>query len=47
MPTYTTKTYTNVKPLPSLPSAVPIWVEIDVEFKATAYAANDMILLAA
>ena len=47
MPTYTTKTYTNVKPLPSLPSAVPIWVAIDVEFKATAYAASRIMSLAA
>lgn len=46
MPTYTTKTYTNAKPLPLPQDALPAWVAIDVEFKSTTYAVSDMILLA-
>lgn len=46
MPTFTTKAYTNAKPIVLPHDASPEWIAIDVEFKATAYAANDMILLA-
>jgi hypothetical protein len=46
VPTFTTKTYTNAKPLPLPQDALPAWVAIDVEFKSTTYAGNDMILLA-
>lgn len=46
MTTTNTKAYTQAKPIAFPDSAKPDWICIPVEFAATAYAPNDMVMLA-
>lgn len=43
MPTFTTKCFTDVKPIVLPDAAKPEWIAVDVEFASAAYASSDII----